>query len=267
MSKRGWQDADVRTAASAARNVLSDLQIRHPTETELENIAFMRGATVRTIPLMGAEGRLTRVAGGRAFISVASRIAYSPRRRWVIAHELGHFETHDDENQLEICDEQDIDQRYDPGTEREANAFAAELLMPSSLWEKRVDVKEPTLVAVSELADEFQVSLIAAAIRFVKLSPERCALVFAKQERVQWAAYSSDFGFWIDPHHPLDPYTVAMDYFKKGFVTSEREIVSARSWVTAPSLTDDDDLVEYCRPVPSLEATLSLLWIPPDADY
>ena len=55
-----------------------------------------------------------------------------------------------------IRDETKISERYDAGTEKEANAFAFEFLMPRALWEQRADVDRPTLGIISTLAAEFR---------------------------------------------------------------------------------------------------------------
>lgn len=268
MKKDSWKNADVSRGERLARNVLRELDIRHPPECPIDDVAFLRGALVQDIALDGAEGRLVRV-GDKGTISVNTSVWYKPRRRWVVAHELGHFEMHDEEdNQLELalCDEKDINERYDQGTEREANVFAAELLMPRSLWDKEVDVAEPSLQIVSDLSKKYDVSFTAAAIRFAKLSEERCAVVFSKDGKVKWAAYSKDFAHWVEPGRKVSKFTSAYDY-SVGKRVSERELVPAGEWLESGRIGSDEDLVEYCRPIDSIKASLSLLWIPPDADY
>jgi predicted transcriptional regulator len=126
----------------------------------------------------------------------------------VIAHEIGHLELHEGENQIALCDEAKIDEIYDRGTEQESNAFATELLMPRALWSKRVDVAKPDLDLVSRLAEEFQVSFTAAAIRFAKLCPERCAVVFSRDGVIKWSAAGADFRHWIPWGSKLDPYSL-----------------------------------------------------------
>ncbi len=267
---RSWQDADVARGEQAAQAVLADLRIGHPTETAIENIAWLRRALVIDVPLRGAQGRLARL-GDHATISVSTSVTYDRRRRFVIAHELGHLEIHRHVNQIELCDESKIDERYDDATEREANAFASALLMPRALWEKRTDVNKPNLDVVSALADEFQVSFVAATIRFVKLCPERTCVVFARDSRVEWVAYGPDFrgdrSLWVERGPKLDTYTLAHDYFAKGSVGNRPESVSASAWLEGNDFTDDHVLIEHCRPIPVLRATLSLLWIQPDAEY
>lgn len=261
-----WADADVAHGERAARQVLAELRLSRPFDVDIDDIAWLRGALVKDIPMSGAQGRCCRV-GTEARISVNQQVKYLPRRRYIVAHELGHLEIHRDRNQLALCTEQDIGEDYDQGTEREANAFASELLMPRSLWEKCVDIRQPTLDIVAELADRFQVSLTAAALRFVKLCPERCAIAFAREGRVVWSALSPDFGYSIRRDNQISTYALASDYFRNGAVGSRPETVSAEAWIDSKKVGSDHDLREHCRALPSLGATLSLLWIPPDADF
>jgi Zn-dependent peptidase ImmA (M78 family) len=265
MRSRTWADADLSRGERAARALLARLGVVKPTETEIDNLAFLAGVLVRDVPMSGAQGRLARV-GSKAIISVNDTVTYRPRRRFVVAHELGHFELHDDRNNLSLCTEDQITENYDAGTEREANAFAAEFLMPRQLWAKLTDVKQPTLDVISRLGDDFDVAFTAAAIRFVKLCPERCAIAFSKDNKAIWYALAPDFGYAIR-RGPLDTYTLASDYFRKGRVNQSPETVSAQAWIDNSRVTGDHDLIEHCRPIPSIGATLSLLWIKPDSDF
>jgi hypothetical protein len=266
VAKAKWEDADVARGERAARAVYSELGLASPTEVPIDTIAFMRGALVRDVRMTGAQGRLARV-GEKAIIAVSDGIAYPARRRFVIAHEIGHLELHRTENQIALCDEAKIDEIYDQGTERESNAFATELLMPKALWSKRVDVAKPDLDVVSRLADAFQVSFTAAAIRFAKLCPERCAVVFSQGGVIKWSAAGSEFGHFIQWGSKLSPYTLAYDYFAKGSVSDRAETVDAGAWLASERLSRDDDLIEHSRPIPSLNALLSLLWIPSDREF
>lgn len=94
-----WEDADVARGERAARQLLVDLKINHPVEVDIDTLAYMRGALVRDTPMTGAQGRSCRI-GDRAIISVNDQVTYMPRRRYVVAHELGHLEIHRDRNQL-----------------------------------------------------------------------------------------------------------------------------------------------------------------------
>ena len=56
------------------------------------------------------EGTKTRLvaAKGRGVITVSTTISNSRRKRFSIAHELGHFELHKEQRGLSLCVNQDI---------------------------------------------------------------------------------------------------------------------------------------------------------------
>lgn len=269
MFGKSRSDANVGRGLRAARLVLEELDLEHPADVPIEVLAQMRGVFVKDGRLRGCQGRLTRIDRS-ATITVSDSIGYAPRRRFVIAHELGHFELHPDSNHIEVCQAVDIKEIYDEGTEFEANTFASELLMPEAFWKDEVDVDDLSWDLMRALTDAYEVSLTAAAIRFVKLSPARCAVVSCAKKRIQWSVPSPSFRWWIHNRGTeLDNYSLASDYFKNQRVTPAWATVSASAWLQHAKFQGDRDYVlkEQCVPVPSLGTTLSLLWIPQDADY
>ena len=81
------------------------------------------------------------------------------RQRFTLAHELGHWVCHcvDRRDQPVFCRHRDLDLSSDRALEREANVFAAELLMP----EPDVRAAFARGGEVKELASEFGVSPLA----------------------------------------------------------------------------------------------------------
>ncbi len=100
-----------------------------------------------------------------------------PRRRFTIAHELGHFILHSKDTSLFIDKVSKVmfrDSQSSTGEqlkEREANAFAAALLMPKDLiWEEASKLSEEHKEdIVSELCKKFNVSEQAMGIRLANL--------------------------------------------------------------------------------------------------
>lgn len=83
------------------------------------------------------------------------------RQRFTIAHEIGHFVLHRQSAESGIQDDEFY--RALPGPlEREANQFAAELLMP---WPLIKSLQDKGVTGLSELAQALQVSKQALAIR------------------------------------------------------------------------------------------------------
>ncbi len=98
------------------------------------------------------------------------------RRRFTIAHELAHYILHRNGNKLYAHRDSDVEGVIKSSIEREANFFAANVLMPEKLIEEKVeDVKQgvgdkvPNFVLVKEISDYFAVSESAAEVRLKQL--------------------------------------------------------------------------------------------------
>lgn len=89
------------------------------------------------------------------------------RKRFTIAHEIGHIILHADEG--DIVDYRQSIGPYPEGQtpkEQEANQFAAELLMPRAVFESLWNALEGS---VRDIADQLDVSTQAAEIRALQL--------------------------------------------------------------------------------------------------
>jgi Zn-dependent peptidase ImmA (M78 family) len=244
--------------------VYEALELTHPTEAPIEVIAHMRGALVRVTPTRGAQANLVRI-GNKAIISVAGALVPG-QRRFAIAHELGHFEVHPHISYLGLCTSADLLANYDlSGHEDEANAFASEFLMPERLYAQKCDVAAVRWEVIEKLAEEFQVSLSAAAVRFVELTCDRVAVVCSKHGQVVWSRRTRDFYFPIPKGKKLDQWSLAYDYFAKGSMSKIPETVSASAWVNTSR--HDAELVEHSMAMPNYGVVMSLLWIRHDANF
>jgi hypothetical protein len=242
---------------AAARAVRAEVGYAHPTELDIETLAFMRGALVRVSPTTGARANLVRV-GGRGVIGVAAGLTVE-ERRWAIAHELGHFEAHATVSFLGLCTGDDMVSTYEAsGREQEANAFAAELLMPEDLFVPRSDVASVSWGPMRALAEQFRVSATASALRFLDFTDERVALVCAKDGVVTWAYASKDFGRRPARGSRVAEWTEARAFFDKGEASSVPELVSASAWIDGAR--DEEELVEHVDGISALGVAMSLLW-------
>ena len=70
----------------------------HPSEIDLESIAMDRGVLVVYGRLHGCEARLVRKGRSAGLIRVRDDIPAPGQKRFALAHDLGHWELHD-ENQ------------------------------------------------------------------------------------------------------------------------------------------------------------------------
>lgn len=245
--------AERAIGAAKARVVAAELKLTTPLLASVETIAYMRGALVVDRPMDGALARLVKANSG-ALIIVSSKLS-GGQRRFAIAHELGHHELHAGRDALDLCTGDDLRTR-DLSREGEANAFAVELLLPHQLVEPRCDVKRPSLTHAREIAHAFQVSFVAAALRFVELTPEACALVVSEMGRVSWSFSNSDFGVAPARGMPLDPSSLAYDINRGGQASDEPEEVQASAWLSSRA---KGELVEHSVPW-GRGAAVTLLW-------
>ena len=121
--------------SALANHIIDELGITAPQDLQqLDLIAYQRGAVVVNGPLHGAEARLVAV-GRKAVITVSTATTDLRRRRFSIAHELGHFEIQ--RSGLVLCTSKDLDAwpwQSKQNDEAEANEFAAGLLLPERLF-------------------------------------------------------------------------------------------------------------------------------------
>ncbi|MDX1752011.1 MAG: ImmA/IrrE family metallo-endopeptidase [Salinimicrobium sediminis] len=150
----------------------------------VEKIARMMGLEV-------IEDDLGENVSGVLFIRDGKGIiGYNPeeninatRKRFTIAHELGHYVMHRLENDVFVDNKQfrvefNRDKRSSTGEvkhEREANAFAAALLMPKHLLQKEIEKMSFDLIneieedIIEALANKFKVSKQAMTYRMLNL--------------------------------------------------------------------------------------------------
>lgn len=213
--------------------LLSDYDIRDPGGLQdLDALAWALGASVRRKPLNGSEARLIRDRR-RGIITIDSEIGTLGQMRFAVSHELGHFRLHESQDQRFLCSAEDMIDFYRRSSlEREANWFAANLLMPASMLRKGVSSAEPSIRTVKKVAMEFGASLTATAVRCVDLSREACAVVVSTQDGVRWWRISERFPFAIDKRLPrLPPTSFAHDALQGETVPEHPSEVDADDWL------------------------------------
>lgn len=194
------------------------------------------------------------------------------RRRFSIAHELGHFHlpSHRAAHVQGHCNERDLrTRRHD--TERrewEANDFAAELLMPHRLFAEDARRLSISIDSVDQLAspDMYDVSRLAAAWRLVQITREPAALVVSTNGIVDWLVRSESFAGWLtERRQGLSPETLAAAAFRGEGVSGRPLEVPASAWFDNPAHATGV-LLESTYAIEQLGQVVSLLWRPPDGD-
>lgn len=221
---------------SQAIRVLKDSGIYDmPLSISIEELAYSRGvARVQKIKIDGAQGWIT---GGKntALISYSDSITNKAKKRFVIAHEIGHFELHEhllNSKRPHTDTKFSLNNWYAKGKhEMEANDFASEILMPSHLFKRMVRAKPFNFDLISEVASSFETSMTASVIKYQGLGDFPIAIIFTENKEVKWSSFSEDFhSQYIPKGMNVPEFSVANDFYVDGILPDEPEEVSAMEW-------------------------------------
>jgi hypothetical protein len=241
-----------------AHSVLGQFMVGAPNEIDVDTIAWHVGRLrVEIGQLDTAEGRLIAGAEG-GFIRVREGVRPLGRRRFVVAHELGHFCLHKATSALDTFT-QLTDWRIG-SREMEANTFAGELLMPEFLFAPRIQKQIPSLSRIDSLAEEFITSNLATAMQFINYTREPCALVVIKNGKIAWFRKNAAFEFWIrDDVHPDSAAGEILSGMNGD--TGKMVSVPASAWLTQFEGDDKAAIKEDARELLGYDTIISLLWI------
>jgi hypothetical protein len=177
------------------------LGVTEPAEIDLEAIAYYVNARVRYRRLDGCEARIIG-KDNEAIITVNAHSA--PRRkRFSIAHELGHWHHH--RGKCLACRVDEYRPRDTLSPERAADAYAADLLMPYYLFRPLARQQgKLTFKVVTALADIFDTSKPATAIRLVESDCSPALVVCHGPSGRKWFARAPSVPQKWFPRNDLD---------------------------------------------------------------
>lgn len=254
--------ANETRARRMADEIIRYYAITKPDEIRLEDISMDRNVLVREGPLTGSEAYLIR-KGGKGIVRIREDIPEVGRKRFAIAHELGHWEMHSDENQMKFCTEEDMSGYQGHPMEIEANSFASELLIPTRLASKTFSSAAPSIEVVKNLSATYATSLTAAAVRFVQLSKEDCLVVFSMDGIVQWWRKGKEFSSipGLERHHPLHPESEACEVFGGEKASAKMVRVPNEAWFPWARNNRNFEVYEQSIQLGRYSTILTLLWV------
>jgi len=156
-------------------------------------IAKTEGIVCQKLGGSGVSGCLCS-AGNQFSIFYNDSIASGGFRRFTVAHELGHYFL-DGHYKHIFADGKsrhvsEVSYSSDDPFEREADAFAAALLMPPMLFKSACVRLTAGFTAIETLSEKCVTSLTATAIRYADLSDDPVAVIGSKDNRIQFAFLS-----------------------------------------------------------------------------
>lgn len=188
------------------------------------------------------------------YINTARSPVGSPRTRFTLGHELGHFFIDEHHNALASGKPPHPSFPNRPSenpAEQEANLFSSYLVMPARQYKANIKTAKSGLQAVRDIASTFQVSVQCSALRYVVGSGRPCAVIMFRNGAKPWWGVSPELESmglaWLrdldrefpkdfatarakaaDPKQPIEIFansTVADIWFSNVAASGERNIV------------------------------------------
>lgn len=240
-----------------AEALLQEMGVTEPAEIDLDAIAHHVGARVRYRPLNGCEAHILG-CNGHAIITVKSDSS-ARRKRFSIAHELGHWRFH--RGKTLVCRVDEYRPREAQSAEKVADGYAADLLMPRYLFQPIGSrIGSVTFRSIGELAETFKTSLTATAIRLIDLDIVPALLICHGKNGRRWFARAPSIDRAWFPRDDLDPASSAfgVQFGGRPDETAPRN-VSAATWLNRFDANRFDVRAQTIRTVG--DETLSLVLI------
>ena len=250
----------LRRAPLFAQALLEKLDVRGVPD--VRQIAAGLGVEVEEADANTFDGALVRFKGSiEGVIAIRKSIRETGRKNFTIAHELGHLllPGHDEST---VCQAGDVE-TWDEGLsnqELEANEFAGELLLPTTLIRSAVGRGKPTFEAIDAVARTYATTLTATAYRFMEETSHASALVWSHAGVAKWCKRSQEFDRWIRLGERLDARTFASNCFDGNAIPTRPERVQAEAWLEG-SNPSAATVFEETRCMKWYDGALTLLWI------
>ncbi len=255
----------------AAIRLREEIGILDPDDIPLEDVIIGRGGVVSYKSMGRTDGRIV-YGENLSTIFINSDIQYEGRKRFAMAHELGHLEMHkgsamhDDNITLDWFN--NAEKQLKRGEqEYEANQFASEYLMPSDLFYEEAKGKKFSPDLIRNLSERFKASLTSVAFRYFETGLYPLVMFHIFEGRLRYWKKSDDFKVWINDFVKLPPPqdSVASEYIKADYkpIYPRDELqqeISKSTYFRLRDYDEDSTFYEYCIVTESYRNILSIVW-------
>lgn len=243
--------------------------------TDLEMDLFVSGLDAMLIEeeLTNCDGKII-FGNNKTVIKVNSNIQFEQRKRFVVAHEIGHLIMH---KNMQLPDDTFSNFNIISGMEKalkngrqelEANEFACELLMPEKLFMKEAKGKKFSPLLIKQLSERFKTSLTATVFRYFQFGQlHPICIVFVENGKVKYWKKSDELKIWLGDYTRLAPPSdsVAAEYIQKDYefvykLEEKAQTIKKSTWFNLGEYDEDTDFYEYCIPTKRYKTILSIIW-------
>jgi Zn-dependent peptidase ImmA (M78 family) len=244
---------------------MKEIGLSNPNQIPIELIASGLGATMIVKKLPHADGRIV-FGEKRVIITINEDIEYEGKRRFTIAHEIGHLVMHRKHFQAHQDNDATLEYFQKGNQETEANEFASELLMPEALFRKESDEYEFSPALLGHLAEYFNTSLTSIAYNYFKYGIHPICLIYSYKNVVKYWMRPAQYQHFLKDmtRLPLPADSVGAEYFIAGKINERfvKQQIWKSTWFELKSWERDEDFkfYEYCIITPKHQTVLSIVW-------
>lgn len=257
-----------------AKELLEEIGLDDITDMSMDLFVSALGATLIEEPLKNSDGKIIR-GNTKTLIKINSEILYEEKKRFTIAHEVGHYLLHDkldlavhNENSNTLNWFKNIEHQAKKGLqEYEANDFASELLMPEIIFRKFIEHKSFSPSLIKDISVRFQTSLTSVVYRLITLDVYPLLVVFISDGIVRYWRKSPDLKGWLKNIPKLSPPedSVAKEYIDADYDfiykgDEKAQEISRSTWFQLHENQEDSDFMEYCIPTKKYKTIISIIW-------
>lgn len=251
-------------AQEKAVELLDEFGIDDIQDVDIRDLLYAKGIIYREALLEHYDGRIVYGKRGKALITVNSNLTYEPRKRFTIAHELGHYVL--GHNRKEVAhDNQASMEYYKSGSqETEANQFASELLIPTSVFLEYLEGEKFTPQLMHDLAEEFKTSVTSIVYKYLDYGPHPIAVFYSYNNKVKYWKKSRDYRRRVKDLNnlPVPHNSVAEEWYLNGeqYGPDEVQDIELNVWFNLWDREENNWGHEYCLVSPKYNTVLSVVW-------
>ena len=203
------------TVGERAEALIADLGISNPNELDIEAIAYDSQVEVVYEAMSGCEASL--VGYRDRAIATINPSGNRGRERFSVAHELGHWHLHRGRSFKCRVDDPSANLSSDRTLEKEADRFAAHLLMPRPLFNPVIaSLGMPTFQQLTRVSTDFETSVMATALRLANINTLPVIIACYDREGRRWAMPAGDIPTRWFLKEKLDEDTFTYDLLHSG---------------------------------------------------
>lgn len=254
----------INKGATVAQQLLNEFGIEKPNDFTVEDIIHARDIIFQVKKISNSDGRIV-FGKDKTIITINSGIKYTGKKRFTLAHELGHFELHRLNNTYLEDNALTLDYFKEGGQEFEANQFATELLMPRSAYAEYTYGKIFSPDLLRNIAEYFQTSITSATFRYLELGQHPIFLFYCRDKKLVYWKSSPNYYRKVKEITKLAPPSdsVAMEFFNDGIIykkeESAQEIVKS-TWFETNEYDSNDEYFEFAIVTKDYNTVLSVVW-------